>query len=284
MTSVERLRQPLVVLIGLLLVWFFLPVAFKRRQSLAFHEIQAPLWKLEGAAADLQDDLAALSYSKREILEAGRDQARMRAADELGRNENTALRARVSELETLFGLPSDQDHLTEVCTVVRPDLRAWWQHAILLKGGEHGLVEKAPAIFAGGVAGRVVEVGRDTAELQMVSSRDFRLAAKFEGDARPLVYQGESSAPFQSPFGRVSNVPRDFTASADKPLILMTSGLGGFFPPGLVIGRVEHLEPDPSGIFQTGRVLLDDRIYALREVSVLIPLRLPPLRTPPPGN
>jgi rod shape-determining protein MreC len=276
MTSSERLRQPLVVLLGLLLVWFFLPVALKRAHSLAFHEIQAPLWKLEGAATNLQDDLAALSHSKRDLLEAGRDQARMRAADELVRSENTALRARVTELEALFGLPSDRDHLTEVCTVVRPDFRAWWHRAMLLKGGEHGLVQGAPAIFAGGVAGRVVDVRRDTAVLQMVSSRDFRLAAKFKDDPRPLVYQGEPSSPFQPPSGRVGNVPRDFTASPDKPLILMTSGLGGFFPPGLVIGRVEHLEPDSSGIFQTGRVLLDERIYALREVSVLIPLRLPP--------
>ena len=56
------------------------------------------------------------------------------------------------------------------------------------------------------------------------------------------------------------------------PLKLVSTRLGGTFPPGLMIGRVNWLEPGSTGIFQAGTVALDPSLLSLREVAVLIPL------------
>jgi rod shape-determining protein MreC len=54
--------------------------------------------------------------------------------------------------------------------------------------------------------------------------------------------------------------------------LLVTSGLGGIFPPGLIVGQVVQLEPSTDGLFKTGRVLIDERLGRITEVTVLVPI------------
>jgi len=67
------------------------------------------------------------------------------------------------------------------------------------------------------------------------------------------------------------------------PRRLVTSGLGGVFPPGLIIGSIVKLEPSTDGLFKSGEVALDPRLSELREVTVLVPLNAepPPVGVPP---
>jgi rod shape-determining protein MreC len=67
-------------------------------------------------------------------------------------------------------------------------------------------------------------------------------------------------------------VPLNVFASATMPKRLVTSGLGGVFPPGLGLGTVTKVEPSADGLFKTGEVELDSRLHSLTEVTVLVPL------------
>ena len=127
-------------------------------------------------------------------------------------------------------------------------------------------------IFAGGVVGRVVEVDAFTSRVELVTSPNFRMAASFEGDDRPVVYQGVPQSGFGDAAGEVRDAPQDLVANTQDPLRLVSTRLGGTFPPGLLIGSVSWLEPGNTGIFQAGTVQLDERLLSLNEVSVLIPL------------
>jgi rod shape-determining protein MreC len=98
------------------------------------------------------------------------------------------------------------------------------------------------------------------------------MAAHFEGDERPVVYQGVSQSGFGRPIGSVHDAPQDLVATNQSPLKLVSTHLGGTFPPGLMIGRVTWLEPGRTGIFQAGEVELDPQLLSLQEVAVLIPL------------
>ena len=57
-----------------------------------------------------------------------------------------------------------------------------------------------------------------------------------------------------------------------QPEVVVTSGLGGTFPSGLVIGKVSKLEPSSDGLFKSGSVELDPRLADVSEVTVLVPL------------
>ena len=100
------------------------------------------------------------------------------------------------------------------------------------------------------------------------------MAAQFAGDDRPVVYEGIAQSGFGQPIGNVRDAPQDLVANSKDSLQLVSTRLGGTFPPGLSIGSVAWLEPGSTGIFQTGEVALDPRLLSLHEVAVLVPLNL----------
>ena len=146
------------------------------------------------------------------------------------------------------------------------------------KGRNYGLVQGAPVIYAGGVVGRVREVYAYTAVVELVSSPGVRIAATAEGDTRPISYQGGVNPSYGPAVGVVEYVPLDVFASPSSPRRLVTSGLGGVFPPNLTIGYMTKVEPSSDGLFKSGDVRLDPALSALNEVTVLVPESTPPSR------
>ena len=126
-------------------------------------------------------------------------------------------------------------------------------------------------IFTGGVAGKTVEVGARWATVSLASSPRFRIAAHFEGDDRPVTYQGGGIPIGGKPFGIVRNVPHDLAPTPEAPLRLLTSSLGETFPDGIIIGKVMQLEGGEDGLFKSGKVWLDERLGRIREVTTLMP-------------
>jgi rod shape-determining protein MreC len=135
-------------------------------------------------------------------------------------------------------------------------------------------------VFSGGLVGLVREVRAYTAVVELISSPSFRLAGAVEGDNRPITYVGGSNAPFSNPRGTIEFVPLDIYANSANPKQLVTSGLGGTYPPGLTIGRIVRIEATNDGVYSNGEVQLDPRLNALSEVTVLVPNAPDPVVTP----
>lgn len=267
--------RPFVALGILVAAWLILPLAVKSLARVSFYEFQAPAQLAASYVRDLQEFWSARVRSKRELIEAGRDLARTNSRYELGIRENDSLRDEVARLERWLNLPAREGYRYEVARVVRRDFSVWWQQIVIRKGQNFQIPEGAPVIFTGGVVGRVREVHTYTAVVDLLSSQNLRLAANFEGDNRPVSYRGGANPAFAGPRGRVEYVPGDIVATPGRPAKLVTSGLGGVFPPGLPIGRVERLELGPDGQFKVGEVILDERLAALSEVAVLVPVAVP---------
>ena len=264
------------VALGLFLVaWWMVPTlskSFLPFLRVSFTEFQAPAWIVTYYLDDLEEFWARRSHSKIELIEAGQTLARQKAFYQLLDQRNNTLETEVMRLETILNMPSRREFRYEVARVIRRDLSAWWQQIVIRKGDDYGITEGAAVIFAGGVVGRVIEVNAFTSRVELITSPNFRMAASFEGDDRPVVFQGVPQSGFGAPTGEVRDAPQDLVANTHEPLQLISTRLGGTFPPGLIIGKVGWLEPGSSGIFQAGDVQLDERLLSLHEVSVLIPL------------
>ncbi len=258
-----------------LIVWLLLPVLAPRPLREIFFEFQAPAWTALSYLQDLQNFWNLQRHSKAQLIESGRDLARLNSAYELMVQENWSLRAEIRRLESLLELPPVEQHKTVVARVVQRHLNAWWQQLVIRKGRANGLAPGQAVVFAGGVVGRVKEVHWYTAVVELCTSPNFRMAAHFEGDQRPVVYRGGYSTLLSDPYGQVSNVPLDFHPTREQPLRLVASRLGGIFPDGLTIGWVESLTIGSDGLFQTGHVRLDPRLLSLMEVAVLVPQSAP---------
>lgn len=264
--------RPFFILGIILLVWLFVPLVVKTVTRATFFAIQAPLTVADSYVQDLQTFWSNRLHSKDELLKAGKDLSGLIAHYEFSVQQNKELEAEILRLENLLKLPSMPAFRYEPARVARLDFSGWWSRLIIRKGENHGIPVGAPVVFAGGVVGRVVEVHRYTAVVDLITSPTFRLAATVSGDNKPISYQGGLNDSFSSPRGTVEFVPLDISATPAAPRRLVTSGLGGVFPPGLAIGDITRLEPSTDGLFKTGEVALDERLISLTEVTVLVPL------------
>ncbi len=271
----DQLR-PFAILGVVLLVWLLLPLGVKSFTRATFFEMQAPFAAAQSYVQDLQEFWALRNRPKDELIEAGRDLARLNASYELRLQENEQLKAEILRLENLLRLPPLPAYRLEPARVARRDFTGWWQRLVIRKGSNYGLLAGSPVVFSGGVVGRVVEVHAYTAIVDLVTSPTFRIAASAQGDDSPVSYQGGLNDTLASPRGTIEFVPLKISASAAAPRHLVTSGLGGVFPPGLTLGDIIFLEPSTDGLFKTGEVRLDERLGTLTEVTVLVPLNPEP--------
>jgi rod shape-determining protein MreC len=264
--------KPFLTLGLALAAWLVLPVVCQSFLRVSFFEMQAPVDTAVSYTRDLQDFWSLRNHSKYELIEAGHDLARLNASYELKVQENIALHNELVRLEGLLRLPSFENYRAEPARVARRDFSSWWQRLIIRKGSNYGLTVGAPVIFTGGVVGRVSEVHAYTAVVDLISSPEVRLAATIEDDTRPISYQGALSTTFGPARGVAEYVPLDLFILSNQTKRLVTSGLGGVFPPGLVIGTLTKVNASSDGLFKTGEVLLDPRLAELTEVTVLVPL------------
>jgi rod shape-determining protein MreC len=264
--------KPFLTLGLVVAAWLIVPVGLKTFARASFFELTAPVTVAADYARVLQEYWGLRLHSNNDLIEAGRDLARLNSSYEVAVSQNTELQAEIARLESLLRLPSFPAHRYEHARVARRDYSGWWQRVVIRKGKNFGITLDAPVIFTGGVVGKVVEVHAVTAVVELVTSPNLRLAGAIEGDPRPLSYQGGLNPTLGPAHGIVEQVPLDINATTAAPKRLVTSGFGGVFPSGLTIGFVTQLEPGPDGLYKTGEVRLDPRLGSLTEVTVLVPM------------
>ena len=263
--------RPFVVLGLGIAAWFLIPIAVKKVARASFFEMTAPLAVTASYASNLQRFWALRIHSKDELIEAGRDMARLNSSYSLSVQQNGELQAEVERLQALLKMPALQSFRFEHAQVAQRDFSGWWQRMVIRKGLDYDIPVGAPVVYSGGVVGRVSEVHAYTSVVQLVSDPGLRIASVVDGDTRPISYQGGENQVFGAARGVVEFLPLDIYASGTAPKRLATSGLGGVYPQGLTIGRIIHVESSQDGLFKTGEVELDTRLSELTEVTVLVP-------------
>lgn len=264
-------HKPIIALGLFFMVWWLAPLFVKSFLRLSFAEFQAPIWNAHAYVDDLANFWAQRNHSKTELIQAGRELARQKAYYKYYAQLNHQLEAEIERLEAILNLPNHRAYRHEIARVIKRDLNAWWQTIEIRKGRNYGIEAGAGVVFSGGVVGKVIEVYAFTSRVELITSPNFRVAATFDGDQRPIIYQGTLQSGLGHPIGQVENVPQDLIAQSQRPLKLITTDYGDTFPAGLTIGVVPWLEIGRSGIFQAGAVELDHQLLKIDEVTVLIP-------------
>lgn len=256
-----------------IILWTIAPSFLKRLTTTAFEEFQAPAWTGLSYMRDIHSYWGSRMHSKGALIEGGIDLSRLNAAYALRNQQADVMEAEIRRLESLFALPSHTQFRYEIARVVRRDITSWWQSLTIRKGLADGIAPGQAVVFAGGVVGQIDKVYAYTSTVKLISSPNFRTAAHFEGDPRPVEFRGGNNPGLQFASASVYTVPADLEASLKNPLRLTSSRLGGAFPDGLTLGWVHRLELGADALFQNGTVRLDSRLQSLREVAVLIPLQ-----------
>jgi len=198
--------------------------------------------------------------------------------------ENRRLEGRVRQLETelqarsfqaqeaqrlrdLLGLRQAVPMDTVAAQVVGRDGMPWFRTLTLDRGEADGITLDAPVMSPTGVVGRVFAVGPHAARVQVLLDRDGAAGVLVERSRVPGVVSGQVSS---QAAGAEDLVLKYVPERADVVVgdVVVTSGMEGIYPKGLVVGRVRFVGKG-SGLFRDIRVEPSARFDRLEEVLVV---------------
>jgi rod shape-determining protein MreC len=175
--------------------------------------------------------------------------------------ENEQLRELLDKKESLRDFSSIQ------ATVIARNPDRWHELVTVNKGEQHGVEKNMAVITSRGMIGKVKYVSQFTSTVQLLSDidRTNRVSAFVRGneDVFGLIegYDTERQALL------FKRVPFDVDIKEDQTVI--TSGLGGSFPIGLVIGVIDEVTPDEYGLTQTAYVKPAANLYDIDHVMII---------------
>lgn len=200
-----------------------------------------------------------LSVDRSQMATLRQQNAEMRASlatAEEQRQENLRLRA-------LLKLP-DTLRATSVASRIIGRPTDSWEGSILVdRGTADGVRVGTPVVAAQGLLGQVVVAGLHSSKVRLITDQSSGVSVLVQSSRATGVVRGSVE-------GQLTLQFYDGLALPKAGDVLITSGLGGAYPKGLVVGDVSQVTPDPAGlqptIVVTSRVPLQD----IEEVLVLV--------------
>ena len=201
--------------------------------------------------------------------------------------ENAALRRKLAELEAevrqarldsaenerlkeLLGLQEKRPDLTsdlEAATVVEHSVTNWTATLTISKGTSNGL-EIGDCVIdeTGALVGLISDAGTNWATILTLVDTDTSLGAQVFRTGDLGLAQGNFSLMGENRL-RLEFLPADAQLLGGD--LVVTSGLGGYYPAGLVIGSVEEVQTDSSGATSYAVLVPAVDFSALEEVFII---------------
>ena len=176
------------------------------------------------------------------------------------KKENKQLRDVLGEKKSL----SDYEPMAAAVIGRNPD--RWQEIVIIDKGKINGIKQNMAVMTATGLVGKVKSVNQFTSTVQLLSAMDpkNRISATVQGSNINGTVEGYDE---EKKLLLVKRIPYD--AKVAKGQTVITSGLGGVFPEGLLIGKVVDVKPDQFGLNQTAYVKPGADFYGIRNILVI---------------
>ena len=146
--------------------------------------------------------------------------------------------------------------------VVAEDASSWARTIVIDKGGKHGVHEGQPVVVAEGIVGRVIKSAATSSRVLLVTDASSSVASLIQHNRTRGVSRGNGQGL------DLEYALRD--ALIEKGDLVVTSGMGGVFPKGLVVGRVVTAQRNEFGLFQQIELQPAVDFSRLEEVLVLL--------------
>lgn len=147
--------------------------------------------------------------------------------------------------------------------VIGEDSSPWFKTLVINRGSVDGLAEGMPVVAANGVVGQVIKVAAGSSRVLLLTDHASGIAALVQRSRARGVVKGKGSGLCSLEFSL-----RDEDVKVGD--MIVTSGIGGIFPKGLVIGEVTMVKKGEYGIFQTIDLRPAVNMAKLEEVLVLL--------------
>lgn len=200
------------------------------------------LQTLQQRNAALEDALADLTAELVELREIARDYERL------------------AEMLDYAGTVASQEFVT--ANVISNDQSGLRRSITVNRGTRDGIAVGMPVVTAQGLVGRVLEISANASRILLVTDRDSAVSARMQGTRVQGSLRGQLSGSL-----RLTLVPPGESIVVGD--LVLTSGLGGNFPPDIVIGQVASSRQFQFELFQEAEVISFNNFDELEVVLVM---------------
>lgn len=180
------------------------------------------------------------------------------------------LRSQAAEMQALAALVNfsraNPENVYTAATVIGRDPSPFLHYLIIDKGSNDGLRRGMPVVTEQGLVGRVDAVIGSAARVQLITDPTSAVNARLERADREAVLTGAITGDLT-----LEMLPQD--AALEIGDVVLTSGLGGSYPPDLIIGQVVSIRRRDSDLFQQAFVQPAVDLTQLKLVLVITDFR-----------
>ena len=197
--------------------------------------LTAPLNVIAGIFNDISSGVTTLFDDLAEIQDQREYIAELEEALARSQSELVELREIASDSQRLANLldyvSTAQGQETVTAEVINYDPNALLRTIVINKGTRDGIARGMPVVTAQGLVGRVIEVSGNASRVLLVIDPNSNVTARLQNSRAQGTVEGLLTGNL-----RMRLIPLD--ADVQVGDIVITSGLGGSFPPDIPIGQV----------------------------------------------
>jgi len=162
-------------------------------------------------------------------------------------------------LKELLGLKDSQKKIVTFARVIRRGLSRWSSAVVIDKGEKDGVRKDMAVITSRGLVGKVIAVNRDFSEILLLDDSNFRVAVRFMGSRAEGIASGTG-------YGVIVRYVSKEAEVINNDWVI-TSGLDGIFPEGLLVGYVTDIKE--QGFFNEVSLRTSQNLRGLEFVCVV---------------
>lgn len=245
------------ILLSIVLAFASSPLAGKLKIS-TLNIIKLPLSITNSISYHIK---AILSYRTK-----ARENKKLRKEIDLLTAQLTELKEALQENERLRGLLSFKQRIAPKsipALVIGRDPSNWSSTLLINKGRRDGLEVNMPVISFKGVVGKTAEVGPTLTKVILITNPDFRIGAIIQRTREEGLIYGT----VDKKVCVMKYLPRESKVRVGD--LVVSSGLGGIYPKGLLIGKVTGISEDLSQLYKNAYIVPAVNLSQLEEVLVI---------------
>jgi rod shape-determining protein MreC len=207
-----------------------------RKLQAGFYSLLSPFLK---TGSGIQKSITSVSTGLKTLEEVERDNASLKVENRSLKATNQALRDvehEVNRLRRALAYRERSVFKLVPAEIVARDSSTWWRTVTINRGKSDRIEPEMPVVTDEGLVGKTTTVGENIAIVLLLSDENCRVAANVEGTKEQGIVSGERVGTSATPVLDLNFLTKQ--ANLDPGRKAYTSGVGGVFPPGLLIGTV----------------------------------------------
>ncbi|MBA3385685.1 MAG: rod shape-determining protein MreC [Chthoniobacterales bacterium] len=227
----------LLILAAVLLYFLSFGADGTRKLQAGFYQLIAPFLT---TGSGLQKQITSVRTGLKSLEEIERENSALRVENRALKATNQALRDvehEVNRLRTALNYRERSIFRLVPAEIVTRDASTWWRTVTINRGKQDGIETDMPVVTQEGLVGKTTTVSDSISVVLLVSDENCRVAVTVEGTREQGIVSGERVAGALMPLLDLNFLSKQ--ANLQPGQKAYTSGVGGVFPSGLLIGTVK---------------------------------------------